>query len=1166
MTSRPTGRLGRLLAALTVAALTAATVPTAYADPERDRNDGVLTSTEPTSYGAPGAEGAGRYRPRLDHPVTVTLVTGDRVVLTPTDRGEPRVGFRPRPGGTGGFSVHRSDDGVYVTPHDVAGLVPRVLDPELFNVTAQVDMGFDDASSMSLPLIVEHAGESALRRTGAAPIAVTGELGSISAASARLPKRRAAELGAELAPLGSMGRRAVAGRLGGATRIWLDRVVTAASAGTADAAAAPAKSLDGYLTQVGAPSAWDRGLTGAGVTVAVLDTGVDGGHPALAGQVETVANFTESATDGDLVGHGTHVASLLAGTGAGSDGARQGIAPGATLLSGKVLGDEGRGQLSWVIAGMEWAAARGADVVNLSLGGRAVAASDPVMESLERLSADGETLFVVAAGNHGWRGDNPFSIDTPGIAPSALTVAAVGPDDVQATISSEGPTLGSYGLKPDVSAPGIEILGAKAGAREGDPDLYHPLSGTSMSTPLVAGAAALLTEQHPDWAAARVKAAVTGSADPADPTDPWHTGSGRLDLAAATDTVHGGTASLDVGYLEHPNDSMQTRPLQVENEGDLPVTLDASDTLVDIAGNDAPANAVTVEPATVTVEPHAQAVVDVTVDPAALPDNAWRGVVSLSDGSEERVRVPIGLYDEPEAYALRISVLDRNGDPWNPSNGAEHPNWDPTLQLFDRVSGRFHRLAPGAGGEATIRIQPGRYSLFGRVVTPGETPEESTMTVVGTTDLTVDEDTHLVLDARKGRPLTPPAVDGRDVGVAGAALVYSSRTGGKLWTGYSEGINLRPQDVEERRVFYTPVARVRTGVFEAIARWRLEPRPGLDDPGRHAEALDLLAASPDLSPTLSPRLDRRDQRDLALVDHTVHPVATSGAQELHSTAWTTVSEIETNYWQQVRPPHVERVLTNVDPDQRRAQCLYVEVNYWAGLCGAAPTLRPGREIQLEIGGDLYAARANAFRTPDYLLFAGGLSDGHHAGAIALVPPPGEVRLLTASGDELGRVTGNFAILPLPNKRMTLRLVYDQDMTGTPLRVARDSHTVWDFTSSPPADPSQQLATEPPLLVVDPAPRLTPEGTAPRRGSLELQPSFDSATGLDRVTDVRLWWSVDDGRHWKPSSVRREGDTRFAVRITGNDWRRGPAVSLRVTARDQDGNRVDQTVIGLIPTP
>ncbi len=555
----------------------------------------------------------------------VTLVTGDRVVLGPSTDGEPTVTVQPRDGAAAhGFSVQRDDTGIHVVPSDVAGLVPRRLDPELFNVTGLVEMGYDDASSDTLPLIVERAGAATAR----SPFDATDRLESIDAVAATLDKSAAADLGEALAGVGPRDGRAAAQALGGATKVWLDGQVEGAA-------------LDGYLEQVQAPAAWETGLDGAGVTVAVLDTGVDSGHPALAGQVDAEQNFTDAESASDVNGHGTHVASLLAGTGAGSDGARQGIAPGVDLLSGKVLGDDSFGQESWVVAGMEWATDHGADVVNMSLGGPAGPTDDIVVQSLEALTAQTGALFVVAAGNEGFFGGDPFTIHSPGTAASALTVAAAQANDAQAHFSSEGPTFGSYRLKPDLSAPGVDILGARAGAREGD--LYTPMSGTSMATPVVAGAAALLAEQHPGWTGQQVKARLVTTTDPNSWFTAWTNGSGRLDLAAATgQQLSSDTANLDFGYLTHPDDAVQTRTVELTNAGADPVTVDVHDTMSDEAGDVAPADAVTADPATFTVPAGGSATTTVAFHPERLEDTMWQGVVSIDTGDTTLLRMPIG--------------------------------------------------------------------------------------------------------------------------------------------------------------------------------------------------------------------------------------------------------------------------------------------------------------------------------------------------------------------------------------------------------------------------------------------------------------------------------------------------------------------------------------------
>ncbi|NEE44195.1 S8 family serine peptidase, partial [Streptomyces sp. SID8455] len=207
----------------------------------------------------------------------------------------------------------------------------------------------------------------------------------------------------------------------------------------------------------------------------------------------------------DRNGHGTHVASTIAGSGAASDGANKGVAPAAGLLVGKVLSDEGSGADSGIIEAMEWAKAEGADVVSMSLGSPAPDdGGDPMSQAVDSLSADGGPLFVIAAGNAYGAG----TIGSPGSAEKALTIAAVDKQDARASFSSMGPLVRSHGLKPDLSAPGVDINAAASQSVPGIEGPYQSMSGTSMATPHVAGAAAILKQRHPDWSGQRIKDAL----------------------------------------------------------------------------------------------------------------------------------------------------------------------------------------------------------------------------------------------------------------------------------------------------------------------------------------------------------------------------------------------------------------------------------------------------------------------------------------------------------------------------------------------------------------------------------------------------------------------------------------------------------------------------------
>ncbi|MFD7134873.1 S8 family serine peptidase [Streptomyces sp. NPDC059894] len=143
-----------------------------------------------------------------------------------------------------------------------------------------------------------------------------------------------------------------------------------------------------------------------------------------------------------------HVASIVGGSGAASDGARKGVAPGADLLVGKILGDDGSGSESAVIAGMEWAAGQGARVVSMSLSSNQPSdGSDAMSLAVDEFSRTASTLYVIAAGNNGR--DCTSTVASPGAAESALAVGAVDRDDSPADFSSRGPFRCGAGPVPD---------------------------------------------------------------------------------------------------------------------------------------------------------------------------------------------------------------------------------------------------------------------------------------------------------------------------------------------------------------------------------------------------------------------------------------------------------------------------------------------------------------------------------------------------------------------------------------------------------------------------------------------------------------------------------------------------------------------------------------------
>ena len=309
------------------------------------------------------------------------------------------------------------------------------------------------------------------------------------------------------------------------------------------------------------------------------------------GKIAAAKNFTSSSSVTDHLGLGTFMAGQVAGTGAAADGQRRGVAFGARLVIGKVLGDDGSGFESDVIAGMDWAATQ-ARVISMSLGtGTPSSGTDPLSLAINQLTTADHVLFVIAAGDYGPADE---TIDSPAAATDALAVGAVDGSDRLASFSGRGPRPGDYAIKPEITAPGVSIVGDRAaGTTMGSAvdARYITDSGTSMATAQVAGAAAVLAALHPRWSPAELKAALVSTAHPAVGGDVYQLGGGMLDVATAvTDRVVAGQAVAGLGPVTFGATRPVTRVLSWTNTGTTPVTLHLSAGLTDHAGHSAPAS------------------------------------------------------------------------------------------------------------------------------------------------------------------------------------------------------------------------------------------------------------------------------------------------------------------------------------------------------------------------------------------------------------------------------------------------------------------------------------------------------------------------------------------------------------------------------------------------
>ncbi|MGW2560370.1 S8 family peptidase [Streptomyces sp. NPDC001514] len=655
--------------------------------------------------------------------VTVTLVTGDQVLVRGAGTASPAAAALPREDGTVPLiQTRQSGPDLYVYPEGATGaLAAGRVDQELFNVTGLIRQGYDDAHSKTLPLIAVY-GNDVTRSAPATPRGAERSLvlPAVDGVALKADKKQAAGFWADAT---SPRSRAAAGL----KKLWLDRKVQA--------------TLDRSTKQVHAPEAWAAGYDGKGTKVAVLDTGADAEHPDLKGRIVASENFTDSPDADDRQGHGTHTISTVGGSGAASGGKKKGVAPGAELLNGKVLNDYGSGAESWIIAGMQWAVDQQADVVSMSLGSRVPTdCTDPMSVAAEELAQSKGTLFVVAAGNSG---PALNTVSSPGCAPSVLTVGAVDRDDSTAYFSSRGPAIVSHTLKPEIAAPGVAISAAAAGGR--GVYAYQSMSGTSMATPHVAGAAAILKQRHPDWTAQQIKAALVSSADSGIPGDARETGGGRLDVEAAVDTTVTGAPAVQGGSFNWPQDSSDrtTVRLPYTNHGDEEVKLDlAVDKVTGNDGSRVRSAVARLGQRSVTVPAGATVEVPLTLDPSADLARSQYGDVTgrvLATARGVTVSTPFSLYVEPETVTLRVKLVDRAGQPATGVSSVD-------VLGTDTATGE-RRFNEGAADQV-YRLRPGSYFLSSFV-----TGQDNSLAYLGRPQLELTKDTTVVLDARKAHRL-----------------------------------------------------------------------------------------------------------------------------------------------------------------------------------------------------------------------------------------------------------------------------------------------------------------------------------------------------------------------------------------------------------------------------
>lgn len=661
----------------------------------------------------------------------MTLITGDRVRYAGSGSALKVMATLPAQSHPHTlFITTRQNGDTFVVPLDAwHGVRIGSIDRNLFDITLLDRDHYDDAHTAMVHVIVtsDSSRPPALRMSPAAR-ATTSALPLVGAQSVRVAKTRTAALWSSLTRPVAHRAHTVTTKPG--TRLWLDGLVHATD--------------DVSTPLIGAPQAWKAGYTGRGVRVAVLDTGIDAAHPDLTGKVVSAMNFSDSPSIDDHAGHGTHVASIITGSGAASGGLYRGVAPDVRLLDGKVLDDAGSGDDAAVLAGMNWAIAQHAKIVNMSLGGSVSDGTDVLSLAVDRLSLSSGTLFVIAAGNEGASG----TVESPGAATEALTVASTTTSDSLSTFSSQGPRLGDYGAKPDVAAPGSGIVGARVPgtfpSQAVDAD-YVRLSGTSMATPHVAGAAAILAQEHPSWTGQQLKTALMGSARAIPGLGAFQDGAGRVDVAAAVQaTVEPITAAISFG--EHTTDAdaaVVTRSVRYANDGTSPVQLQLKLDIDTANGSPAAPGVFSLANSVVTVPPHGTAEATITLHPAGAAPAGFDGrLVAIAPGVSIHTPVSAELHQPTHTVEVKIS---------NPL-GQLVSSESAFAVLQDVQTGRTFDL-PNPDGDMRADIPGGDYRVIGAAAYGDQpvNPETAVEFVRG--PITVAGDLTIAVNTGDARPV-----------------------------------------------------------------------------------------------------------------------------------------------------------------------------------------------------------------------------------------------------------------------------------------------------------------------------------------------------------------------------------------------------------------------------
>ncbi|MBS2964867.1 S8 family serine peptidase [Actinocrinis puniceicyclus] len=1078
----------------------------------------------------------------------MTLVTGDRLALA--DDGQVTVQYNASRRNIS-FTTYKQSGDVYAIPSDVQQLVlTGQADPSLFDLTRLLAYGAKTQSTAT-DVIVQYApgAGTSLRSALAGPngggAKITHRLSSVNALAVRAPHATTSTFWNSVTT--TSGHTAKLRPT--VHKVWLDELL---------------KPTDQQSTpQVGAPTAWAAGFDGTGAKVGIVDTGIDATHPDLVGKVAAAQDFTSDGNTNDDVGHGTHVASIIAGTGAASGGAQKGVAPGATLVSAKACTAAGCEQ-SAIIDAMQWASAQpGVKVVNMSLGGAPSGGSDPLDQAVDNLTASSGVLFVVAAGNSG---PGYGTVGSPGEADAALTVGAVDKSDAIASFSSRGPRIVDSALKPDITAPGVAITGAcsSTGTFCSPGQTYVQLSGTSMATPHVAGGAAVLAEAHPTWSPAQLKAALMGSANPNSSLDTFTQGAGRLDVGRGyAQPVLADPPSVSLGLQNGPRSGYPTltRTVTYSNTTASPVTLSLNYAVDDPTGAPAPSGMFSLSASSVTVPANGQATVTLTANLSVNgPNGRYTGFITATSGTL-RVETPIGD-DQELTYAVTADVTGRAGGA--PSSFA--------VYFATTVGNTIFVYGTGGGGgqtSATLSLPPGTYMVYSNVYDV-DTQGNQSLSLLSYPQLTVNAAQNLTVDARTASAVSASVPDS-------AATLLRTEVGAQFTPNGALGPSVSTNIPAGTSVYTGQLGPANSFVFGFLSKvvsTLYDPGPG----GGVTDSPHLYQVANFINQQMPTGLAQNETAATLATVNAVFGAQQAGDsgyavgiaqpnQQPNFTSSFTVAVPLTLPAQQVQSFNTDNgvrwfsTFQEQDPNGNDVNDLTSSLTaYTGGSTTAHVWNKPvfGPAFTTTVGPLNWVIRTGDLICPDVPLTGDSSGDAGHPG---LTTSTSGSLTLKLNGAVVGSQSypNNFNYCyPVP---ATWSNGYELDASvqrASGVQLSTNISAVWTFSSAS-VDPNSTLPLQ--IWAASFAPSLNSANTAPAGVSFQIpvtalpQPG-SAAAGLQALT---VDYSTDDGTTWQPAAVSTVNAQTGSYTATVMHPNITGFVSLRAHITDFAGNTATETI-------